>query len=214
MIKLEHLTVSGFEAALRGMRNALSSWDKSDSFVDDNGVYQVGDADMALARKLFKAGPEHRKYMRFIDITMDVTAPRYWWTEFDTYHFADRNSCSTMHTIMKEPFGRSDFSFDHAHPLTEGIFDEVIDHLNALRTIYLNGMDGDIPEKDKGVWYSLISLLPQSYMQRATIKINYETAANIIRQRSNHKLEEWHTFCDMLKKAPLLAEIAGLEEET
>lgn len=211
MIKIENVQVSGFEAAMRGMRAPMQSWAKSDSMVGDDGIFYIGDADVELAQKLFKAGTEHRKFMRFIDICMDVTAPRYWWTEFDTYHFADRNSCSTMHTIMKRPFTREDFSFDHVHPLTEGVFDEVISHLNVLRTMYTVGLDDDIEKHDKWLWYSLISLLPQSYMQKATIHINYETAANIIRQRSNHKLEEWHKFCDVLKQAPLLAEIMGLE---
>lgn len=212
MIKLENLTVDGFEAALRGMRNPLNSWDKSDSFVGQDGMFYVGENDLDLMKRLCKAGTEHRKFMRMMHISMDVVAPRYWWTEFDTYTFADRNSCSTMHKIMEHPFTRSDFSFDHIHPLSEGYMDEVIDHLNTLRVIYLQGVDGDYEPKDKEIWYSLIALLPQSYMQRATISFNYETAANIIRQRSNHKLEEWHTFCDTLKAAPYMSEILGLEE--
>ena len=206
MIKVEGIEVWGFEHAIRGMRNPLNSWAKSDSAVAfaDEAIYTncIGPNDLDLMRRLYNAGPEHRKYLRQIFISLDITAPLYWWKEFDTYKIGTvSNSCSTMHKIHAKEFTVDDFSLEH---VTEGNlvgFKEYV--LNCLNT----ARDNFIETKDKKWWWQMIQLLPSSYNQKRTITMNYENAITMIRQRSGHKLDEWNEFVDILKGLPHLKEI-------
>ena len=214
MIKVENVDVWGFEHAIRGMRNPLNSWTKSDSHheytpskeggIDYELVFAIGEADLDLMRRLYKAGTEHRKYLRQVFVNMDVTAPLYWWKEFDTYKVGTvANSCSTMHTIHSKEFELDDFS--HEHMLgSYSVMNEVIKCLNHNRAAYLE-------TKDKSFWWQMIQLLPSSYNQRRTITMNYENVVNIIRQRTGHKLDEWNTFVEELKKLPYIEEIINAD---
>ena len=218
MIDIGNIYVEGFSPAIEGMRNPLNSWDKSDSeyivhdyvasdkMIDRYEVAEVGPADMDLMKRLFNAGTEHRKFMRFIDVWMTVKAPIYWWKEADTYHFMDRNSCSTMHTITKKWFEMTDFAVEHLNGEAIPAMNKMIWTLNRLREEWFEA-EGD---RKKEIWYSIIQLLPSSYLQQSTIKFNYETAANIYRQRKNHKLDEWHIFCDTLECLPYFKDITGI----
>ena len=212
MIRVENIDVYGFEAAIRGMRNPLNSWEKSDSYathIGDSETLQVakfehfvGENDLDLMKRLFKAGAEHRKYLRMITVTMDITAPLYWWKEFDTYKVGTVcNSCSTMHKIHDKAFTTDDFSIEHCEMLT---FDVYIQHIIPLLNLY---RDFYITTKDKKHWWQMIQLLPSSYNQRRTVQFNYETVFNIIRQRENHKLDEWVQFVDILKELPYVKEL-------
>lgn len=217
-IKIENIDVYGFETAIRGMRNPLNSWNKSDSaYYWSNGVevgdYRIGENDMKLMKSLFKGGAEHRKYLRFINVTMDITAPLYWWKEFDTYKIGTNcNSCSTMHKIHAKEFTLDDFSCEHLwgdrnerdidEPI--GIMNMIIDKLNENRTEFLE-------TKDKLFWWQMIQLLPSSYNQKRTIQMNYEVAVRMIQQRKNHKLYEWHAMVDVLLNLPYMKEIMGCE---
>lgn len=217
MIKVEKIDVNGFEAAIRGMRNPMNSWDKSDSEyrkgVDGMSIdasmannYQIGKNDLGLMKRLYKAGPEHRKYLRMIHATMDITAPLYWWKEYDTYKVSTvANSCSTMHKIHAKEFTPDDFSTDHLTPVSMEILNIVIGQLNTARNYFIN-------TKDKAAWWQMIQLLPSSYNQKRTLDLNYETIINIIHQRTGHKLDEWNLFVEELKKIPYLAEIMNSEE--
>lgn len=207
MIKVEKIDVSGFEAAIRGMRNPMNSWDRSDSCYETYGIsYIVGSNDLSLMRRLYKAGPEHRKYLRMIHVTMDVTAPLYWWKEYDTYKISTvANSCSTMHKIHAKEFTLDDFSTDHMTNSSKRVLDIVIEQLNIARNYFIN-------TKDKNGWWQMIQLLPSSYNQKRTLDLNYETIINIIHQRTGHKLDEWNLFVEELKKLPYLAEIMKGEE--
>lgn len=236
MIKVENIEVWGFEHAIRGMRNPLNSWDKSDSikcYANRNcpGICKnnscglcVGDADLDLMKRLFNAGTEHRKYLRQIFVSMDITAPLYWWKEFDTYKFVlpdpghiDSNSCSTMHKIAAKPFEMSDFS--HEHLLVNEKLETVIQWLNDYREIYVNWDDilnhiddyGNVVKK-KDIWWQMIQLLPSSYNQRRTVTMNYENVFSIIKQRSGHKLDEWNEFVKILKTLPYVMEIGGMND--
>lgn len=203
MIKVENICVSGFEAAIRGMRNPMNSWDRSDSLVTQH-VYKVGGDDLTLMKKLFQGGPEHRKYLRMIHGSMDVIAPLYWWKEFDTYKVGTvANSCSTMHTIAKKKFEVDDFSTEYLFSL--GTIRMIIDDLNYNRELYLK-------TKNKQYWWQMIQLLPSSYNQRRTVDMSYETVFNIIHQRSGHKLDEWNEFVKILQSLPGVEEI-GLKKE-
>ncbi|MBP3918899.1 MAG: hypothetical protein J6I50_06995 [Clostridia bacterium] len=196
MLKIERTAVMNFENAFRGMRNPLNSWAKSDSYFDENGTFVIGEADMALARKLCRAGSSDRKFIRQIFVSMDITAPLYWWKEFDTYKVATvANSTSTMHKIHAKPFCREDFSMDHMDEETKAQFDGVIAYLEVLRTRYLE-------TKDTRYWYDMIQFLPSSFEQMRTVTMNYETLTNIFYARRYHKLEEWHIFCDAIKALP------------
>lgn len=198
MIKIENVETFNFENAIRGMRNPLSSWSKSDSTPGT-----LGAADLNLMRRLYKAGSEHRKYLRQIFISMDITAPLYWWKEFDTYKIGTvSNSCSTMHTIHKKEFELDDFSHDHLRPIGLALLYNIIGRLNEYRKMYLE-------TKDKDDWWQLIQLLPSSYNQKRTITMNYENAITIIKQRTGHKLDEWSVLIEELKKLPHLEEIIG-----
>lgn len=214
MISVENVDWWGFEHAIRGMRNPLNSWVKSDStFTTDN--FEIGSNDLELMKRLFNAGTEHRKYLRQIIVSMDITAPLYWWKEFDTYKIGTvSNSCSTMHTIHKKEFSLDDFSVEH---VTDDSLDincdngkywnrpkdaliDLIDILNACRAKYLE-------TKDKKWWWQLIQLLPSSYNQKRTITMNYENVISIIKQRTNHKLDEWNDFVTILKNLPYVKEL-------
>ena len=196
MLKTERVSVMNLENALRGMRNPMNSWDKSDSYYDEDGTYVIGEADLSLAERLAHSGTDHRKYLRQIFVSVDITAPLYWWKEFDTYKVATvANSTSTMHKIHAKPFSRADFSTDHMDEETRAQFDHVIAYLELLRGKYMEN-------KDKRYWYDMIQFLPSSYDQMRTVTLNYETLTNIYYARRNHKLDEWHTFCDMICALP------------
>ena len=196
MLKVENLESWGLEHALRGMRNPMNSWGKSDS----TGT-QVGEADLKLMRSLFKAGTEHRKYLRQVFISLDITAPLYWFKEFDTYKVGTTaNSCSTMHKIHSKEFELSDFSIEHLSDSSLNVLGLTIDALNHYRGKYLES-------KSKEDWWQLIQLLPSSYNQRRTVTMNYENVFNIIHQRDGHKLDEWHTLINELKKLPYVIEL-------
>ena len=196
MITFNHISVMNFDNAIRGMRNPLSSWDKNDSFYDENGTFVLGENDAKLANKLCTSGSDHRKFIRQILVSIDITAPLYWWKEFDTYKVATvANSTSTMHKIHAKSFAREDFSTDCMDEETLTAFDGVITYLEKLRTDYL-------ATKDKRYWYDMIQFLPSSYNQMRTVTMNYETLTNIYYARRYHKLDEWHKFCDMIKELP------------
>lgn len=204
MIKFENTDVYGFETAIRGMRNPLNSWAKSDSAKPDwcnldgsKPPYQIGERDMELMTKLVKAGDEHAKFMRMITVTVDITAPLYWWKEFDTYKVGTvANSCSTMHTIHKKPFVIEDFSCDH------GEIDDIV--ISTLRVIAMlnDAREKYLATKTKAYWEFMIKLLPSSYNQRRTVQLNYAVLRNIYRQRQGHKLTEWHEFCHWVEGLP------------
>ena len=201
MLKTERVSVMNLENALRGMRNPMNSWDKSDSYYDEDGTYVIGEADLSLAERLAHSGSDHRKYLRQIFVSVDITAPLYWWKEFDTYKVATvANSTSTMHKIHAKPFSRADFSTDHMDEETLAQFDHVIAYLELLRGKYMEN-------KDKRYWYDMIQFLPSSYDQMRTVTLNYETLTNIYYARRNHKLDEWHTFCDMICALPYAKEL-------
>ena len=195
MIKIENVEVYGWEAALRGMRNPMNSWDKSDSWNLKSG-FKMGERDHELAQKLADAGAVHAKYRRMIVVSMDITAPLYWWKEFDTYKVGTvRNSCSTMHKVHAKEFEIDDFSHEHLRdPYLSGLNDTII-LLNLARDRYLE-------KGDKDYWWQIIQLLPSSYNQRATIQLNYEVLSHIYHDRKNHKLDEWRQFCDWIKTLP------------
>lgn len=197
--------VFGFEGAIRGMRNPYDSWSKSDSVLVLGGktTYVLGKNDLDLCKKLIKAGSDHRKFLRMIHVQVDVKAPLFWWKETDTYKVGTvANSCSTMHTITNKPFRYDDFSCTDF--LGDGVFlDEPIKKLNWLREKYLE-------TKDKAYWYSIIHLLPSSYLQLRTLDLNYETLMRMYFARKNHKLNEWHTFCDWIETLPYMKEFLGV----
>ena len=193
MIKIENVDVYGFEAAIRGARNPMNSWNKMDSYYEF-GRFQIGEDDYDLLRRLTIAGPEHRKWNRMVTVTMDITAPLYWWKEYDTYKVGTvANSCSTMHKIQAKKFEISDFSVEHLRSLR--VMHEVIDELNFYR-------DKFNKSKSKDDWWEMIQLLPTSYNQKRTVHLNYEVLGTIYHQRRHHKLDDWHVFCDMIETLP------------
>lgn len=228
MIKIENTDVFGWEAAIRGMRNPLNSWEKSDSWYGcrrgDYGStkantcgdscrfdceFIVGHNDHSLMTQLIKAGSDHSKFMRMINVTTDITAPLYWWKEFDTYKVGTvRNSCSTMHTIHKKPFEIDDFSherlgeFDWYDTEGNGCTWSMINHLKAVISSLNWCREKYLSTKDKIYWYQMIQLLPSSYNQRATVQMNYAVLRNMYHARKNHKLGEWQTFCDWAESLP------------
>lgn len=228
MIVVNNIETWGFEHALRGMRNPLNSWDISDSHIHANASCMdcehlpflevcdkhvtVGEsclyvcpADLDLMRRLYKAGSEHRKYLRQIFISMDINAPWYWWKEADQYRIGvTTNSCSSMHTIHKKEFTLDDFSTDHLEDFSWNRLEDLIVHLNICREKYLE-------TKDKKWWWQIIQLLPSSYNQKRTITMSYENAVNMIHQRKNHKLDEWREFVEILLYLPYMKEIMGEE---
>ena len=205
MIKIENTEVFGFEAAIRGARNPMNSWARSDSGFETTAsgekVYHLGENDKDLMTRLVKAGNEHRKFMRQIMIWTDITAPLYWWKEYDTYKVGTvANSCSTMHKLTYKPFERDDFSHDHLSETGLEALDALIVTLNKLRDRYLEN-------KDKQDWWDMIQLLPSSYNQRRTVSLNYENALSIYRQRRGHKLDEWHVFRHWVEGLPCAEEL-------
>ena len=243
MIKIEKTDIHGWEAAIRGARNSFNSWDKSDSaacyFCRDNGTnpgfcddglydktivlsnpdgscFEIGPNDQKLMKKLAKAGPSHAKYRRFITVTMDVTAPLYWWKEMDTYKVGTvANSCSTMHKIHAKEFTPEDFSCEHLisdEPIPTRVYsakdmmEATVANLNLFRRLYLD-------TKDKKYWWQMIQLLPSSYNQKRTLLVNYEVLANLYHQRKGHKLDEWQTFCEWIKGLPMSEIITGEETD-
>ena len=193
MIKIENIDVYGFEVAIRGARNPMNSWDRMDSCYN-NGEFEIGENDYKLLKNLTIAGPEHRKWNRMVTVTMDITAPLYFFKEYDTYKVGTvANSCSTMHKIQAKKFEMSDFSVEHLRSLR--VMHEVIDELNFYRDKFNKG-------KKKEDWWEMIQLLPTSYNQKRTVHLNYEVLGTIYHQRRHHKLDEWHVFCDTIKTLP------------
>ena len=234
MIKIEDVDVMGIRKAIQGMRNAMNSWNKSDSRLDgcytpnrdcNNCPYKfvecnnpnhffIGEKDMELARRLIKSSSSDRKFMRMIHVQADVTAPLYWWKEYDTYKVGTvANSCSTMHTIHKKEFTLDDFSKEHigltpnCDPMFADALEYVIMALNEARHCYLD-------TKDKTFWWQMIQLLPSSFNQMRTIDLDYETLYSIYHQRRNHKLDEWVEFCKWIETLPYMKEFLGLDKQT
>ena len=195
MLTIENVEIFGYKAAIRGMRNPMNSWSKSDSNAD-----LIGQNDEQLMLALAKA-PEERKFLRMIHVQFDVTAPLYWWKEFDTYKVGTvANSCSTMHKIHSKEFTVNDFSLEHLLSENTVYFGKTLERLNNARRKFLD-------TKDKKYWWQMIQLLPSSYNQRRTIDLNFEVLLKQYRERKNHKLDEWHTYCDWIKEIALLNEI-------
>lgn len=203
MLKVDHISVMNLENAMRGARNPLNSWARGDSAYDSEGNYILGENDLSLARRLCSAGSDHRKFIRQILVSMDITAPLYWWKEFDTYKVGTvANSTSTMHKIHAKPFELADFSTDHLTTPSLAEFEKYIGYLETVRLRYLEG-------KDKAHWYDLIQLLPSSYNQMRTVTLNYEVLVNLYYARRSHKLDEWHTLCDIILTLPYARELIG-----
>ena len=236
MIKLENTEVTGWEAAIRGMRNPMNSWKKSDSiFVEDgechdicgnsgpyNGTvtdtetfFEMGEKDFDLMTRLRNSGTDHPKLMRMITGYLDITAPLYWWKEFDTYKVGTvANSCSTMHKIAAKEFTMDDFSHEHLEGRALNTLEDMVDELNYWRDYYLVMKKQNVVgayTKAKDIWWQMIQLLPSSYNQRRTVMLNYEVLANIYKSRRNHKLDEWHTFCDWVESLPYSELITGIK---
>lgn len=226
MIKFENTEVMGWEAAIRGMRNPMNSWTKSDSRWEPqfdtetgpcHGFFVIGPNDLNLMARLRNAGADHRKFMRMITVYVDITAPLYWWKEFDTYKIGTvANSCSTMHKIAAKEFTLEDFSHEHlfteenlryeAEPDSLKLLNTIINALNVYRLAYLE-------EGDKSIWWQMIQLLPSSYNQRRTVMLNYEVLANIYKSRKNHKLDEWSVgFMEWIESLPYSELITGEEK--
>lgn len=216
MIKIEKTEVMGWEAAIRGMRNPMNSWEKSDSSIgvahrdtyvqviqpcDCNPGYFIGTNDAYLMNKLAAGGPVHAKYRRMITVYADITAPLYWWKEFDTYKVGTvANSCSTMHKIHEKEFTLEDFSTEHLYPEVREAFENtIIKALNEARRMY--NFLSDTPSK-KDAWWQMIQLLPSSYNQKRTVMLNYEVLVGIYKWRKNHKLDEWRTLCEWIETLP------------
>lgn len=228
MLKIENVEIAGWEHAIRGMRNPKNSWERSDSHWDyvnqgpeyltvahfDDADFNIGPNDKKLMSTLRDAGTDHRKFMRMITVYLDITAPLYWWKEFDTYKVGTvANSCSTMHKIADKEFTLEDFSCEHLTTQSVECLKNTIDLLNMHRSLYISKTDKKVDrytvmsdecytKYKKDIWWQLIQLLPSSYNQRRTVMLNYEVLANIYKSRRNHKLTEWHTFCDWIESLP------------
>jgi len=208
MIKIKNVSVYNIENAIRGMRNPMNSWDRIDSSYDENGNYQLGPNDLDLATKLVAGGEPHRKFMRQIFVCADITAPMYWWSQFDTYKVGTTaNSTSKMHKLASREIVASDFSFDKCVPEVIPTYTEIIRVCNALREKFLE-------TKDMSYWYTMIQLLPESYNQTRTVTMDYENLANMYKWRKNHKLDEWKAFCRWSATLPHAKEfIVGKTDE-
>jgi hypothetical protein len=201
MLKTERIAVMNLENAMRGARNPLNSWARSDSYYNEKGEYILGPNDLDLAKRLRNAGSDHRKYLRQVIVCMDITAPMYWWKEFDTYKVGTvANSTSTMHKIHAAPFTADDFSCERMTAETRAKFDGVIAYMEDLRLRYNE-------TKDKSLWIDMIQFLPSSYNQMRTVTMNYENLINIYHARKNHKLSEWHVLCADIEKLPYAKEL-------
>ena len=206
MIKIERVQVMNFENAIRGARNPLNSWDRMDSYTDEKGNFVFGKNDMALAQKLCRGGQPHRKFARQIFVTMDITAPLYWWKEFDTYKVGTvANSTSTMHKIHSKPIECSDFSCEKLSDESKQTFESFVAYIEKVRGKY-------VADKNKADWYEIIQMLPSSYNQTRTCTMNYETLIIMHEWRHNHKLEEWREFCVEVEKLPYFVEMFELDK--
>lgn len=236
MIKIENTEVLGWEHAIRGMRNPMNSWEKSDSgwdeiyhttvdkdrflLVKDDGDYEyyLGPNDRDLMMRLAKGGPVHAKYRRMIAVYVDITAPLYWWKEFDTYKVGTvANSCSTMHKIAAKEFTLEDFSCEHLEGRALNTLEDIVDELNYWREYYLSMNEQKVPhanKKAKELWWQMIQLLPSSYNQRRTVMMNYEVLAGIYPMRKNHKLDEWKEFCNWIETLPYSEIITGMHDRS
>ena len=207
MIRIERTSVMNLENAIRGARNPLNSWGRMDSAYDEEGNYVLGPNDLDLATRLARAGSDHRKYLRMVFVSVDITAPLYWWKEFDTYKVGTvANSTSTMHKIHAKPFGREDFSCDGMSDAGLAVLDQIISYLEAARLRF-------VETKDRQDWLDMIQLLPESYNQLRTVTLNYEVLINMYYARRSHKLTEWHTLCDAIKSLPYASELILVREE-
>ena len=208
MIKVERSSVMNFENAIRGARNPLNSWDRMDSVYDESGKYVLGENDLALAKKLARAGSDHRKFLRQIFVSVDITAPLYWWKEFDTYKVGTvANSCSTMHKIHAKTFEREDFSYDRLDEGGLAALDAVIDYLESERQKFC------ADKTNKQAWHNMIQILPTIYNQMRTVTLNYENLINIYYARRSHKLGEWHVFCDWIMSLPYASDLIAVKNE-
>ena len=231
MLKIENTKIVGWDAAIRGMRNPMNSWEKSDTlfFCPSQGdirkivegqnlelLSEIGPNDTGLMMKLRNCGTDHRKFMRMITVYMDITAPLYWWKEYDTYKVGTvANSCSTMHKIADKEFALEDFS--HEHLIDTCLLERVINELNIYRDVY-NNYDKQTEQyknefSKKDIWWQMIQLLPSSYNQLRTVMLNYEVLANMYKSRKNHKLDEWRTFCEYIEMFPYSELITGKEKD-
>ena len=202
MLKIERVSVMNLENAMRGARNPMTSWAKSDSHYDEKGNYILGENDLDLARRLAHAGSDHRKFIRQIFVSVDITAPLYWWKEFDTYKVGTvANSTSTMHKIHSKPFEREDFSYDRLDEKGLEMLDSVIAYLESERQHFNENRE------DRQSWHNMIQILPTSYNQMRTVTMNYENLVNMYYARKSHKLAEWHVLCDWIKTLPYAAEL-------
>ena len=205
MLTLKNTSVMNFENAIRGARNPMNSWGRMDSHTEPDGNFVFGPNDLDLAMRLARAGSDHRKYLRMVFVSVDVTAPLYWWKEYDTYKVATvANSTSTMHKIHSKPFSMDDFSCDHMTDGTKKFMETIVAELENIRLRFKE-------TKSKDDWYDMIQLLPSSYNQMRTCTFNYETLINIYRARKNHKLSEWHTFCDWIETLPYAEQLITFE---
>lgn len=205
MLEINNTEVMNFENALRGARNPMNSWARMDSAYDAEGNYVIGEADLNLAKRLCRSGSDHRKFLRQIFVSLDITAPLYWWKEFDTYKVGTvANSTSTMHRIHSQSFSLEQFSCDQMTGETLRHMKSVVDYLETLRLLYLE-------KKDKKYWYDMIQFLPSSYNQMRTCTLNYEILINIYQARKDHKLAEWHVFCDWIRSLPYAEDLIIFE---
>ena len=208
MLKTERSAVMNLEGAIRGARNPMNSWGRMDSYYDENGKYVLGPNDLDLAKRLAHAGSDHRKYLRQIFVTVDITAPLYWWKEFDTYKVGTTaNSTSTMHKIHAKEFTRDDFSCDRMDEGGLALLDTVIAYLESERQKFL------ADKNDKQAWHNMIQTLPSSYNQMRTVTLNYENLINMYYARRNHKLAEWHVLCDWILSLPYASDLICVKDE-
>ena len=207
MLKVDRISVMNMENAIRGARNPMNSWARMDSYYDENGKFVLGENDLSLATRLARAGSDHRKYLRQIFVSMDISAPLYWWKEFDTYKVGTvANSTSTMHKIQAKKFERDDFSHDHLTDEGLRALDALIEFIEGERIKYLES-------RDKAHWHNMIQLLPSSYNQLRTVTLNYEVLINIYYARRGHKLDEWKRLCDAIESLPYAHELILIKDE-
>ena len=207
MLKTDRISVMNLENAIRGARNPMNSWARMDSRYDEGGNFILGENDLSLASRLAKAGTDHRKFLRQVIVSIDITAPLYWWKEFDTYKVGTvANSTSTMHKIQSLPFTRDMFSHDHLDENGLRALDTLLAFLETERVRFCE-------TKDKGAWHNIIQLLPSSFNQLRTVTLNYEVLINIYYARRNHKLDEWHTLCRAIEQLPYAKELILVKDE-
>jgi hypothetical protein len=208
MLTVNHTAVMNMENAIRGARNPMNSWNKSDSYYDEKGNYVLGPADLDLCRRLATAGTDHRKFLRQILVCVDITAPLYWWKEFDTYKVGTvANSTSTMHKIHSKAFSREDFSCDRLDEGGLAMLDAIITYLEAERLRFVEN------KADRTPWHNMIQILPSSYNQMRTVTMNYENLINMYYARRHHKLAEWHTLCDWIMSLPYAEQLIAVKSD-